>query len=153
DRATKAKRVDDVVELKVRIAGLSRKDPTRAIPLLKDVLKAKPGHREAVEALEDFMRPGAPGRAEAAAILEPLYENEKDYAKLAEALDARVSVQPSAAERVALLHRLTELQAGPLWNPRAAFSAASRALTELPDDAKALQNCLQWHEIGGATDE
>ncbi|HEX4621324.1 MAG TPA: hypothetical protein VH208_07130, partial [Myxococcaceae bacterium] len=142
----------EMADLLTRAAELTQNDGPRSLTLLQAAFDAQPDHAGATDLAERMMRPGGPMRGEAAALLQPIYEARGDMARVAQALQARADAEADVARKVELLHRLTELQAGPLWNPQAAFSAAASALTALPDDLRALRDCLQWHEVAGRTD-
>ena len=147
---------DESLELKVRLGRLKHlhlEDGGSGLELLRDVLRARPGHPTAVTALEEIMRAPGPLRGKAAALLEPLYTAGANDAGLAEVLEARAANQTLPHARVTLLHQLAELQAGALWNMKGAYTAAARALREVPETQRSLDLSLQYAEPADALPE
>jgi tetratricopeptide (TPR) repeat protein len=119
-------------EVRERMLG----DAGAAIDAYRDVLERVPRHEAARAALERLL--GSPAeRAQAVAILEPLYEGEGDFARLADLLEHKLTVETSASDRAALLARLTELAEKELNDRVRALDAAGRWLAEDPSSEEA----------------
>jgi tetratricopeptide (TPR) repeat protein len=146
----------EVAELHHRLGRLRQQrllDLPGAIESYRAVLAQVPRHPATLQALEEMARAAGPATAEAAALLEPVYQQEGEHQRLCQVLEARAGAAPGAAERAALLRRVAALQAGPLKNPGAGFLAAARALREAPDSAEALDLAAGLAEQAGSQDE
>jgi tetratricopeptide (TPR) repeat protein len=133
--------VADVAELRHRLGRIQQQrllDLPGAIASYRAVLAQAPRHPATLQALEEIARSAGPVAAEAAALLEPVYQQEGENQRLCQVLEARALAAPEGGERAALLRRIAALQAGPLKSPEAAFQAAARALREEPDSAETL---------------
>jgi len=71
------------------------------------------------------------------AILEPLYEGEGDFARLADLIEHKLGVETSSAERATLLARQLEIAEGQLGDKVRALDAAGRWLAEDPSSEEA----------------
>src|SRR5205814_1953705 len=106
-------------------------DPAGAVVAYRDVLERVPTHGAARAALERLL--GNPAeRAQAIAILEPIFENEQDHARLADLLDQKLTVEGSSAERAELLQRIAGIAEKQLGDKVRALDAMGRWLAEDP---------------------
>jgi len=122
------------VELKFRLGQLREthlNDGAGAIEQYRDILDMEPGHAGARQALEKRLG-DADHQLTAAAILEPIYEQLQEWARLIEVHEIQLSRQKSRPERVQLLLRIGELQAAKIGDGDKAFDAYSRTFKEEP---------------------
>ncbi len=119
-------------EVRERMLG----DAAAAIEAYREVLERAPQHEAARAALEKLLG-SPPVRAQAIAILEPLYEGEGDFARLADLYEHKLTVETSPSERAALLSRIAELSENRLDNKVRALDAAGRWLAEDPASEEA----------------
>ena len=146
----------EAAELRFRLGQLLHArldDPAAAVAAFRAVLEGVPRHPGALEALAALARAGGTGAAEAALLLEPIYEAEGEHAQLVEALQARALAQPDPALRAPILRRVAEVQAGPLRSPELAFLTAARAVREDPDQAESIALCARIAEAEHLEDE
>ncbi|MCX7807347.1 MAG: tetratricopeptide repeat protein, partial [Deltaproteobacteria bacterium] len=122
--------VNEVASYRYRIGELlwqKLNDPVRAVEEYATILEALPDHEAAIGALEAMIAQGVePFRA--AKVLEPVYEQAGDAAKLAFALEVQVRHEEDLRKRVELLHRIAVLAEVQLGDARRAFEAYLRAL-------------------------
>ncbi len=133
--------VAEAAELRFRLGRIRQQrlaDVAGALQCYRGVLERVPRHPAALAVLEEMAKAGGTGAADAAAMLEPVYEREGEYAKLVETLETRAAAQADPAARAAFLRRAAELQASSLKNPELAFLTAARALREDPDEAESI---------------
>lgn len=93
--------------------------------------------REAIASLQAALTV-FPGEPEAAKGLERLYESEKMWPELMEAMRLRAAVVAEASERVALRNRIAALQAKELEDPSGALEIYRQVLDEAPTDQGAI---------------
>ncbi|HET8935911.1 MAG TPA: tetratricopeptide repeat protein [Polyangiales bacterium] len=105
--------------------------PEAAIEIYREVLERDPANVAAVEALERLLvHPKY--QTQIAEILEPLYRERTEYAKLVRIHDIQVQNSNSIDQRVELLHRMAELYEIALEDLESAFRTFARALREDP---------------------
>jgi tetratricopeptide (TPR) repeat protein len=109
-------------------------DPAAAVAAYREVLQLLPAHAMARSALERMLGSAPAQRAAIVDILEPLYEQDGDSARLVTTLEARLEVTTDSIERASVLGRLVEL-----------------AETKLNDRARALDAALRWLAIDPAS--
>lgn len=149
-------REEEALELMVRLGRLKLTrlgDPKGALTTFQEVLRRKPAHAGAVGALEEMARSDNPLKGEAATTLEPVFANEGEHLKLVQMLEARVTAEPQASERAALLRKMAEVYAQQMDNAEMAFVAAARALRELPDEEQNLELAQRYFKAADAEDE
>lgn len=147
---------EEARELLVRLGRLKLTrlgDPRGALNTYQEVLRRKPGHAGAVGALEEMARSDNSLKGEAASTLEPVFANEGEHLKLVQMIEAQVGSEPQPAERAALLRKMSEIYSQQMDNAEMAFVAATRALRELPDEAKNLALCSLLYKAADARDE
>lgn len=108
-------------------------DRLRATGLFQEILMLAPGHAGALAALDDLLVDQELG-GEVARILEPVYEQRDDAARLVDVLEVAAKFAVDATSRTGLLARVAELQMTQLGNVAAAFDTVCRAVREAPED-------------------
>ena len=129
---------EDKVGLLLRLGGLHEEklsQPKKALEAFRAALALAPTNRQVHAGLEKFLAGSGEERAEAAALLVPVYERFEDPKRLAPALEILRAAEPDRAERLALDRRLVALYARKLKDPLGAYEAATRVLAGAPDDA------------------
>ena len=119
-------------------------DRPRAVELLREVLTVAPDHEQALSALEALLSDETLG-GEVAAFLEPTYEQRGDYKRLVAALEVLVKFATDPENRVELLRRIGDVQAGHLGDMKGAFEASVNAVRALPDQPEL---CERLEELG-----
>ncbi len=146
----------EAAELRFRLGRIRQQrlgDVSGALASYRGVLERVPRHPAALSALEELALGGSAGADEAAALLEPVYEQEGEHAKRVKTLEARAASAPVPATRAALLRRAAEIQAGPLRSPEVAFLTAAAALREDPDAAEGIALAARLAEGAHLHDE
>ncbi|MCS6797689.1 MAG: tetratricopeptide repeat protein [Myxococcota bacterium] len=147
---------NEVLSFRYRIAELWHRhlgEPTRAIDIYRDILEVVPDHAPSLDALEALVSEGREPVA-AAAVLEPVYRQLGEWAKLAAVLEVQIAHEPDPGRAVELLHQVAELYEFHLDQPRRAFDAFGRALA-LDDDNEHTLGSLErlaegldaWNEV------
>ena len=104
-----------------------------AMAAFKRALERSPQHSGTRAAVERLI--ASPAHALLALeMLEPLAEQERDFGKLLELLEVRVSATTGKAERSSLFERMARLAEQELGDPSRAFDAVARAFVEMPED-------------------
>jgi tetratricopeptide (TPR) repeat protein len=135
DQASYLYRLGDVKERPLN-------DPAGAVAAYRDVLDRVPSHPAGRAALERLL--GNPAERQAViAILEPIFESEADHARLADLLDAKLTVEESASERALILERAAELAEKKLGDKVRALDAVGRWLAEDPASEEAADELLR----------
>jgi tetratricopeptide (TPR) repeat protein len=127
-------------QLMLRIAALreSRMGQTDvAIEAYREILQRDGTHTEALAALERLVQDPA-HTATVSEILENVYRDRGAYEQLIGVYEIQVRLATDAGRRVALLHRVAELQETALDDPGAAFKTLARALGEDPSSEETL---------------
>ncbi len=106
-----------------------------ALAAFKRAIERNSQHHGARDALERLI--ASPAHALAALeILEPLAEQERDFSKLLELLEVRVSSTSGKGERASLLERMAQIAEKELDDSSRAFDALARAFIEMPEDMR-----------------
>jgi tetratricopeptide (TPR) repeat protein len=152
---------DEVCSYRYRIAEIHEKqlgDVARAVEIYRGILDTSPDHVPTLTALESVLQ-GDKEPIAAAAVLEPVYTAAGAFDRLVGVLEVQVAHASEPADRVALLHRIAELQENALDNPRASFDAFKRALPADSRNEDTLANLERlaesvqgWAEVGAAYD-
>ena len=146
----------EAAELRYRLGRIRHQrlaDTEGALALYREVLEKVPKHPAALAALEDLARGTGSVALEAALILEPLYADHGEHAKLIETLESRAANETDPGRRAALLRRVAETYAGPLRNPELAFLCAGRALAADPDANESLDLAVRLGEVAALPEE
>ncbi|MFH0899560.1 MAG: tetratricopeptide repeat protein, partial [Pseudomonadota bacterium] len=106
-------------------------DVPGAVSAYREVLERVRDHQDARRALERLLS-NMEERASIIAILEPLYEDDADYGRLAGLIEAKLPIEKTKEDRASLLARLVEIVEKRLGDPARAMDAAGRWLTEDP---------------------
>ncbi len=128
------------------------RDIEDAVRAYREVLERDASHAPARAALERLMRDDRV-RAEVVATLEPLYESDRDHARLADLLMTKLPITPETSERAAIYARLTELSESQLGDPMRALDAAGGWLAEDPSSETALAEVERLAESVGRWSE
>ncbi|MBT8494839.1 MAG: tetratricopeptide repeat protein, partial [Deltaproteobacteria bacterium] len=123
-----------------------------AVEALREVVERDPAHVGARSALWRLLAHDTL-RSEIIVILEPLFEDEQNFAQLADLLVHKLSVTDDAFERAALYSRLSELCEQNLSDPIRALDAAGGWLAEDPQSDEALANLGRLADVTGRYDE
>lgn len=125
-----------------------------AVASYREVLQLVPSHTQARAALERMLIAVPEQRAEIVEILEPLFEQDGDAARLIGVLEARLEITSDALDRAGLLSRIVELAEVKLGDRARALDAALRWLGVDPSSAPALSEAErlaerlgQWPEV------
>ena len=128
------------VEVKFRIGKLwegDLGDLNRAIETYRDILASDPTHEPTLAALEAIVH-GEGEPVLAAGVLEPVYEECLEWAKLVELYEVMVRHVDDPIRKLELLHKIAELQELRMGEAQRAFEAYGRALSEDSADEIAL---------------
>jgi len=129
-------KMGDPVELLHNLGRLAHDklgDDERALEYYARALALNPHHGTTIASLEEAMRDEAQ-RGRVARILEPVYKQQGDWARLAEALDARLGTCDDPLERKDLLRRIGTVYEEQLGSLEQAFETFSRLFAEDPED-------------------
>ncbi len=124
----------ELIDLKFRLGQTLEKhtgDPAGALENYREILFLDAQHEGAREALEALLQ-NADLRAEAAAILENIYEERGDFPKLLVALDILAEAEGDSDKRVSLLRKVARVSSEMLNDHARAFKALASALREQP---------------------
>ncbi len=146
----------EAVELRFRLGRMKQQrlaDLPGALECYRGVLAKVPRHPAALAALEELARSAGPASAEAANLLEPVYQQEGEHQKLVETLEARLASLEKPADRAAVLRRVAQVYAGPLRNAEQAFLTSGRALREDPDAPETLDLAERLAEAAALEEE
>ena len=148
--------VAEAAELRFRLGRIRHQrlaDTAGALQCYRGVLERVPRHPAVLAALEELARGGGPVSAEAATLLEPVYEQEREYPKLIEAIEVRAAAAADARDRTQLLRRIARVRSAGLRDAEGAFLAAARAVREDPDDAASITLAAELAEAAGLHEE
>ncbi|HPH66785.1 MAG TPA: hypothetical protein PLF40_13605, partial [Kofleriaceae bacterium] len=120
-----------------------------AVAAFSEALLAEPGHRGARNAMHRLLQGPVAQRAQIVEVLLPLWENEGDFTKLCEVLDAKRTVV-DAAEQRDILQRLIELREQELQDSGGALDAALLLHEIAPGDEHALHEVERLAERTGS---
>ena len=125
----------EIASYKFRIAQLwhhKLDDASRAVEMYREILEVFPEHDPTIRALEEMVAAGKEP-VPAALVLENIYREAGEWAKLIGVLEVQVENESDPLRRVELLHQIAELYEFQLDAPTQAFHAHARAL---PSDAQ-----------------
>ncbi|HJL19199.1 MAG TPA: tetratricopeptide repeat protein [Sandaracinaceae bacterium LLY-WYZ-13_1] len=121
---------NEVISYRYRIADLwdhKLGDPLRAVDIYRDILAVLPDHEPTLDALERMIQEGKEAN-QAALVLEPIYRQYGEFAKLVHVLEVQIQHEEDPLRKVELLHQVAELQEVQLEQSEKAFDAYARAL-------------------------
>jgi tetratricopeptide (TPR) repeat protein len=127
-----------LIDLKYRLGSTLEKhlgDAAGALENYREILLIDPGNEPARAALEAMLE-SEQLRAEAAGILEEIYEGRGDWEKLIQALEILAASASDVASRVTLLRKVARTAAENLNDLGRAFDAQARALKDDPTGAE-----------------
>ena len=146
----------EAAEIRYRMGRVRQQrlgDAAGALAAYRMVLARVPRHPATLAALEELARGSGAPAAEAARILEPIYEHEGEHHRLVEALEARLPGLPDPAARAGLLRRVAGVYAGPLRSAEMAFLTAGRALREDPGSLETMDLATRLAREAGVEEE
>jgi tetratricopeptide (TPR) repeat protein len=138
----------ELIDLKFRLGRTLERhmsDPAAALENYREILFLDPSHegsREALEALLD----NAQLSAEAAAILEGIYEVRGDWQRLVRALQILAQAEADVNRRVALERKIARIAVDALGDVNLAFAAQARALK---DDPSIVESRVELERLAG----
>ncbi len=124
----------ELVDLKFRLGRALEQhlaDPAGALEAYREILFVEPAHEGARLALEAFLT-NESLRAEAASILESIYEERADYPRLIAALEILSDAESDPARRVLRKRKIARISAEATGDFAGAFAALAAALKEDP---------------------
>lgn len=145
---------EDLVDLKFRLAETQRKhlsEDAAALTNYREILFLNQEHEGARQALEGLLRHETLS-AEAASILEAIYEVREDWEKLIGALEILAAADSEQERRVSLLRKIAFVAANQLGALDRAMDAQARALKEDPSLADSRLELEQLAEAAAAWD-
>ena len=123
------------------------------------MLALLPNHAQARSALERMLAAVPEERRDIVEILEPLFEQDGDYARLSIVLEARLAIIDDPIDRSTILQRLVELAEDKLNDRARALDAVLRWLSADPASQQALSETErladrlgQWKETAARID-
>jgi tetratricopeptide (TPR) repeat protein len=146
----------ELVDLKYRLGKTLEQhmsDPAGALQNYREILFLDQNHEGARLGLEALLTHAELG-AEAAAILDPVYELREDWERLIQVLEilAKAELEDSA-KRVALLRKVARVASDSLNDLGRAFDASSRALRDDPTNLETRAELEGYAERGNAWDK
>ncbi|MDQ3031105.1 MAG: hypothetical protein M3Y87_01715 [Myxococcota bacterium] len=133
---------NEVISYRFRIADLydhKLDDAPRAVEGYQEILAVAPDHQPTLDALEAMIA-GNKMPVAAALVLEPVYQQFGEWARLVAALEVQCAHSDDGRLKVETLHRIAQLQEIQLESQRAAFDAYARALPHDNADEDTLGN-------------
>ena len=121
---------NEVISYRYRIADLwdhKLGDSTRAVDGYREILALVPDHQPTLDALERMIQEGKEPN-QAALVLEPIYRQYGESARLVAVLEVQIAHEEDPIRRVELLHQVAELHEVQLDQTQEAFQAYARAL-------------------------
>lgn len=144
-----------IVDLKFRLGSTLEKhlsDPAGALENYREILVLDPANEPARLALEALLT-NDELRAEAAGILQEIYEGRGDWEKLIQALEILAAAESNVAGRVTLLRKVAKTAADNLNDLTRAFDAQARALKDDPSNAETRAELEAFADKSGAWDK
>ena len=138
-----------VIELKFRLGMLYEaqlEDIAGAVECYRDILDLQMDHEGARAALEKLLADDD-HKLEAAQILQPIYDEQRDWPHLAEVFEIQLSQESDPAARVEFLLRIGNLWVDQMGDGARAFDAYSRCFTEDPSNETAREELERLAEI------
>jgi golgin subfamily B member 1 len=145
----------ELVDLKYRLGKTLEEhmgDAAGALQNYREILFLDEAHEGARVGLEALLTHESLG-AEAAAILEPVYELREDWQKLIQALEILARTESDVQKRVGLLRKVARTAAGSMGDVAGAFNASARALKDDPTSAESRAELEGYAEKAGAWDQ
>lgn len=143
-----------LVDLKFRLAGVLLSQPggdEEALTNYREILYIEPEHEGTRQALEGLLT-NATVRAEAAGILEAIYDSREEWDKLISTLEILALTADESFRRVELLRKMAATAATRLGQLGRAVEAQSKALLQDPSQADTRIELEGYVEQAGALD-
>ena len=143
---------EDTADLRFRLGYLLEavsNNLGEAIDLYRSILWDRPDHQYATEAMER-LAVNIEQRAGIAEVLEPIYRDAAEWAKLAILLEMRIELCDHAEDRAQIWSQIAELRHNELDDQANAFEAQLRAFAEAPTDEEYRLSLLRLAESQAA---
>jgi tetratricopeptide (TPR) repeat protein len=144
----------ELIDLKFRLGNTLEQhlgDAAGALENYREILFLDPQHEGARTALEAMLQGDL--RAEAAAILESIYEERGDWPKLIQALEILSATQDDVEKRVALKRKAARFSAERISDHKHAFAVLASALRDDPSLAETRDEIERIADASGAQRE
>ncbi len=145
----------ETIDLKFRLGRTLEQhlgDPAGALDNYREILFLDQEHEGARVGLEALLE-NPDLAAEAASILDPIYELRQEWEKLVRALEILAKHEDDVEKRVQILRKVGRTAAGNLGDLRRAIDATARALREAPDSAETREELQGYAGQANAWDE
>lgn len=149
---------DEALALQFRLGRLHQLnlgDVASALECYREILTARPDHRESLGALELLLEEGQ-SRLAIAAILEPIYRQSEQWSKHVRVMEVQLEHASDAADKVQLVQRIAETYEQRIGDPEQALRWWGLALqfdagAELVNDelARLARALDQWGPVAG----
>ncbi len=146
----------ELIDLKFRLGSTLEKhleDAAGALENYREILFLDPQHEGARTALEEMLQGQGELRAEAAQILESIYEERGEWPKLIQALEILSASQGDVEKRVALKRKAARISAERVNDFKHAFTVLASALRDDPALAETRDDIERIAEASGAQRE
>ncbi len=137
------------------LAETTLRDEAGAVAAYREVLQLVPTHAQARQSLERMVTTAPDQRAAIVEVLEPLFDQDGDAARLVMILEVRLGLTTDPLDRASILSRVAELTEHRLGDRNRALDAALRWLAIEPSSSQALveverlaDRLGQWSEVG-----
>ncbi|TAK30476.1 MAG: tetratricopeptide repeat protein [Myxococcaceae bacterium] len=128
-------------------------DPTGAVDAFREILEDRRDHRVAIQSLEQLAESRPELRLSVVEILEPVYRELDDWARLAGVLVTRLEATHDAAGRAELYKEIGRIRETRARDPKLAFEAFSAAFGVDPGDGEARESVERLAGEHGLWDE
>ncbi|PKN58308.1 MAG: hypothetical protein CVU56_06605 [Deltaproteobacteria bacterium HGW-Deltaproteobacteria-14] len=142
----------EAVLLRLASVVAEHESPAEAVPILREVLHARPDSAAAVELLHGMLGQKAAGEA-AAEVLDPVYRQSAAWQRLVELYEVRAATQEQPEERAALLRNAATVYEEYLGDRIEAFKMWARSVHEAPDESAGLRQMERLGAAIGAWDQ
>lgn len=145
---------DERERLLLQLAGIvaEHESPDAAVPILRDVLHARPDNEAAMKVLHGMLPERLAGAA-AAELLEPVYRGGEMWTELVDLLQIRARATDAIDEEAALLRSAAVVYEEWLGDKITALKLYARAVTATPDDRAGVRQLERLGVAIGAWDQ
>ena len=128
-------------------------DAAGAVDAFREILDDRRDHRVAIQSLEQLAETRPELRLGVVEILEPVYRELDDWARLAGVLETRLGATHDATERAELFKEIGRIRETRARDPKLAFEAFSEAFSVDPGDGEARESVERLAGEHGLWDE
>jgi tetratricopeptide (TPR) repeat protein len=156
------RRIADAVDVEERSALRFRlgrlradrlEDPSGAVDAFREILDDRRDHRVAIQSLEQLAESRPELRLAVVEILEPVYRELDDWARLVGVLETRLAAAHDPTERAELYKEIGRIRETRARDPKLAFEAFSAAFSVDPGDGEARESVERLAGEHGLWDE